>query len=144
MNKIFVKRTILGAILGGFAGVLCFAGFSSTPDMPSNFAQYQVWAWDNVMMWNTVVNRFALGVMVALAGTIVWHPFGFRISPWMRGAKIGFLMSLTLAIGALMNQNAEVARNSFAIVLVFGTIIGAVIDILITKFSGEGKDLLDK
>ncbi len=62
----------------------------------------------------------------------------------MRGAKMGFLVSLPMAIGSLQGANSEVACNGFWIVVIFGTVIGLTIDVVITKLSGEGRELVGK
>jgi len=141
-NKILLKRMVFGSGLGLVAGLLCFAGFSSQPNIPTEYAQYQVWSWSNVWLWRTLLNRLVLGSMVAIAGFITVHPLlGFKISAWMRGAKIGFLISLPMAVSSLMNSNPEMAKSGFWMVLIAGTIIGLIIDVIITKFSGEGEEL---
>jgi hypothetical protein len=143
-NKMLLKRMVFGSGLGLVAGLLCFAGFSSQPNIPAEYAQYQVWNWNNVWLWRTLLNRLVLGSMVAIAGFITVHPLlGFKISVWMRGAKIGFLISLPMAVGSLMNSNPEMAKSGFWMVLIAGTIIGSIIDIVITKFSGEGRELCE-
>ncbi len=142
-NKQLTKRLVLGSILGTLFGVFCFSGFASNSDMPAELTKWQVWSWSNTMMWSTIANRFLLGVVVALAGFITVHPmYNLKISAWFRGMKIGFLVSLPMAIGALMGQDAEMAKQGFWIVLVMGIIGGSIIDIIITKFAGEGKDLI--
>jgi len=142
-NAKLTRRISLGTLLGILAGVLCFAGFASNTDMPTDMAQWQVWSWSNGMMWSTIINRMVLGQVVALAGFMMFHPiFGFRLSPWLRGMKVGFLISLPMAVGALMNSDPQAAKAGFWIVLVMGTIIGLIIDVVITKFSGEGEELM--
>ncbi len=144
-NKTLTNRLILGTLLGVMFGVMCFTGFSSNPDMPVEMTKWQLWSWSNAMMWGTISNRMLLGVVVALAGFITRCPvFGFRISVWLRGMKIGFLVSLPMAVGALMNENPQAAQGSFLIVLMAGIIIGMIIDLIITKFVGDGDALCAK
>ena len=145
MNKKLTKRILLGTGLGVLFGFLCFAGFSSKPDIPADTASLQVWSWSNVWMWGTVANRAALGLLVALGGVMIRHPWlGFRLYPILRGAKLGAIASLPMAIGSLANANHDMEVSGFWIVLVFGTIIGAIIDIVITKFIGDGSVLCDE
>ena len=141
-NKSLTKRLALGAVLGAVFGVLCFSGFASNAEMPAEMAKWQVWSWSNTMMWSTIANRFVLGIMVAITGFITTCPiFGFKMYSWARGARVGFLISLPMAIGALMGEDAEMAKQGFWLVLIMGTIIGAVIDMIITKVAGDGEDL---
>jgi predicted membrane protein len=65
-----------------------------------------------------------------------------KLSAWLRGMKIGFLVSLPMAIGALMGEDAEMAKQGFWLVLIMGTIIGSIIDIIITKAAGQGDYLI--
>ncbi len=144
-NKNLTKRIMLGTALGAVFGVLCFAGFASNADLPAEMARWQVWSWSNAMMWGTITNRMLLGIVVALAGFITHHPtFGFKLPVWARGMKIGFIVSLPMAIGALMSTDAAAAQRGFWLVLVAGTIIGMVIDIIITKLAGDGEKLQSK
>ena len=142
-NKVFLKRLSISSLLGILAGVLCFIGFSSKPDMPAEMAKLQVWSWGNFMMWSTIANRFAIGVMVGLGGYLTQSlVFGIKIHPWIRGAKIGFIISLSMAFGALINSaDPAAAKGGFWLVLILGTIIGMLIDVIVTKLTGEGSDL---
>ena len=143
-NEKLTKRFLWGTLLGVGFGLLCFTGFSSQSGFPAEIARWQVWSWSNPWMWGTIINRMVLGIVVAMSGFVVAQPLlGFKISPWMRGAKMGFLVSLPMAIGSLQSANSEVAWNGFWIVLIAGTIIGLIIDVIITKLSGEGKELMD-
>ena len=137
------KRIVLGTLLGAIFGLLCFAGFSSNPDMPAEFVKFQTWSWTNVFMWATISNRLALGFVVGIAGFITKHPtLNFPIPAFLRGIKVGALISLSLALGSLMGPNPEIAKRSFWIVLIAGMIIGMIIDLIITKVVGEGEELL--
>ncbi len=141
-NKVFLKRLLISSFLGILAGMLCFMGFSSKPDMPAEMAKLQIWSWNNFMMWSTIANRFAIGVMVGLGGYLTQSlVLGIKIHPWIRGAKIGFIISLSMALGALINPDPTVAKTGFWLVLILGIIIGMLIDIITTKLTGEGSDL---
>ena len=143
MSQIFTKRILLGTGLGLLFGLLCFTGFSTNPDIPAELAQWQKWSWSNAMMWSIIINRMTLGIVVALTGTITRSLFfNFKISPIIRGAKMGMLISLPLALGALMGTDADLAQKSFWIVFIAGGVIGMIIDLIITKLTGDGKELL--
>lgn len=144
-NKNLAKRLVLGSVLGVMFGTLCFAGFSSNANIPEEMARWQVWSWNNAMMWGTIINRMLLGVVVALAGFITVSPIcGVKIPTFFRGIKMGFLVSLPMAIGSLVNSNPEVAKGGFWIVLIAGTIIGMIIDLVITRLAGDGDELVNK
>ena len=135
-RKIY-KRAVVGIILGVLFGLLCFAGFSSNPDIPAEFAKYQVWSFSNLWIWSTVANRILLGLLVGLGGTVTAMPvLKFKIPVALRGAKLGLLASLPMALGALMGPNPEMAQKSFWIIFIFGAIIGLVIDLILTKLYG--------
>ena len=141
-NKRLAKRIAVSTALGAVFGFLCFAGFSSNPDMPAELAKLQAWSWSNPMMWSTVANRYALGFVVGIAGLVTVHPvFGFKFPPLLRGAGIGFLISLSMALGALIGGNQEASHSAFWIVLFAGIVIGAIIDFITTKVAGEGEYL---
>jgi len=46
-----------------------------------------------------------------------------------------------MAFGALMGPNPELAQQGFWMTLLFGGIIGMIIDLTATKFAGQGKEL---
>jgi len=137
------KRLLLGTILGVLFGVLCFAGFASNKNVPVEFIKWQTWSCSNIMMWATIANRAVLGTMVALAGFITINSFVviFKIPVFLRGIKMGLWVSLPMALGSLMGDNHEAAVNAFWFILGAGAFIGMVIDLIITKVAGQGKDL---
>ena len=143
-NKNLIKRLVFGSIFGIIFGFMCFYGFVSSTGMPENLAKWQVWSWGNLMMWSTVANRMVLGVMVGIAGFITTFPFwNAKIPVWIRGLKIGALISLPMALGSLMGENTVVAIKGFWIIMIVGGLIGVIIDLIITKIAGEGKELID-
>ncbi len=138
----FKKRCLISATMGTAFGILCFSGFSSNPNMPAEFMEAQKWSLSNPMMWSLIANRFAIGFTVGLAGFMTVHPlFGFKLPPLLRGIQIGIIISLSMALGALMGPDTELARQAFWITLLFGAIIGAIIDLTATKFAGQGDTL---
>ena len=80
---------------------------------------------------------------MAVGGVMTSCPvFNKKISAWFRGMKIGFLISLPMALGTfLVNGNAEVINQSFWYIIISGGVIGMIIDLIITKLTGEGKEL---
>jgi len=145
MNKLFTKRIVLGAGLGFLFGILCFAGFSSKPDIPAEMAKWQDWNLSNPWLWGTLTSRVLLGFVVGLAGVVAKCPLtGRRIPAWLRGLKIGVLVSLPTALGALTNSNHDMAIGGFWIVLVAGGFIGLIVDLFLTRLVGEGKILCEE
>ena len=141
MNNL-AKRIFFGSVLWGIFGFLCFAAFSSNPDVSKEMLKYQVWAWDNYMMWSTVMNRYALGFFVAIMWFIRIHPcFKFRIPVFFRWMVPWFLISLPMAIWILMWNYFEAAKQAFRYVLIAWMIIGSIIDMIITKIAWDGEDL---
>lgn len=139
-NKNLCKRLGIGALLGALAGLLCFYGFSSNPEIPAEMAQFQQWSWGNIMIWSTVTNRLAIGFAVGLAGFMTTHPlFGFKIPVFLRGIMIGILISLSMAFGAIIGSEET---SVFWLILIAGAIIGMIIDLIVTKIAGQGKDLI--
>jgi hypothetical protein len=136
------KRCGISMLMGASFGLLCFMGFSSNPDIPVEIAKFQEWSWSNPMMWSTIVNRFMIGFTVGLVGFVTVHPFfGFKIPVFARGFNTGALVSLPLALGALMGESPEMATKSFWIVLIAGAMIGMIIDLVATRIAGQGEEL---
>lgn len=89
-------------------------------------------------MWTIVTNRFAIGLIVGFAGAYTTHPvFGFRLPPYLRGFCLGVFISLSLAAGAMITPTTT--WTIFWATLIAGGIYGSVIDMIATKFGGEGK-----
>ncbi|HID92346.1 TPA: hypothetical protein EYG96_02485 [Candidatus Gracilibacteria bacterium] len=140
MNKIAI-RLCGGTILGALFGLLCFYGFTNNPHLDSSVQIYATWSFSNLIMWDLIANRSAIGFVVGLMGFITIHPlFGFKLPSFLRGFVIGSFISLTLAIGAAMGGNNEPIKT-FWILTITGGIIGLIIDVILTKIAGQGADL---
>ena len=140
MNKIAL-RLCGGTVLGALFGVLCFYGFINNPHLDPSVQVYTTWSLSNLMMWDLIANRTAIGFVIGLMGFITVHPlFGFKLPPCLRGFAIGSFISLTLAIGAAMGGNNEPVQT-FWIITIAGGIIGLIIDVILTKTVGQGENL---
>ncbi len=130
-----VKRIAIAKVLGLGAGLLCVS--FAAKEMP------EIWDCKNPLFWTIVINRVVLGVMVGIAGFMTIHPiFKFKCFPFLRGAVFGAFVSLDLAFGGLIGNNAPEAMMIFWATIIAGTVYGMIIDIVATKFGGEGKELL--
>lgn len=72
------------------------------------------------------------------------HPvFRFPIPAWFRGTVLGTFVSLPLAAGAMVAPAAGTDSWSlFWLTLVAGAVYGLIIDVVATKFGGQGAELL--
>jgi hypothetical protein len=135
-----VRRKLICILLGFGFGFLCaYVGWILTPELKAdpNF-------WWSPLMWAIVYNRTLIGFFVLLFGIFTIHPiFHFKLSPWFRGATAGAVVSLDLAIGSLLFPYENAWQTFWALILV-GAIYGLIIDVVATKFAGEGEDLLKK
>ncbi len=142
MNNL-TKRMLLWSILGLVFGLICFAGFVANPDVAEEAKIFQVWAIDNAMMWTTVLNRFMLWVTVAMAWFITLHPiFKFKVHPAYRWAKMWLLVSLLMATWVLIWEPDSTAWTAFWFILIAWTVIWAIIDVILTKYTWEWEDLI--
>lgn len=137
LNLPMVRRWVICLVLGVVFGFMCAWGrLVSTPDLLA-MTNY----WWSVEMWEMVFNRFLLGFVVFLAGDHLWCPItGIRFFPWMRGAMIGLLVSLTGSFSVLAQRGDW---NGFWAILVAGILFGVIIDSVATIYGGEGERLLD-
>ncbi|MDQ1343808.1 MAG: hypothetical protein QG650_528 [Patescibacteria group bacterium] len=126
------KRFMIAMPLGIAAGFLCaFLASSSAPGI-----------WWTPLMWALVTDRLLIGLVVGLAGAYLVHPvLRFPIPAWIRGTCLGVFVSLPLAFGAMINPTAE-GWTVFWLTLAAGAVYGFVIDMLATKFGGEGPAML--
>lgn len=142
-NCTLAKRLCIATLLGSIFGLLCFLGFTKNPNLDSSVQMYTIWSFSNPMMWDLIANRTAIGFVVGLMGFLTVHPlFGFPLPSFFRGFMTGIFISLTLAIGATMGGNSE-PMITFWILTIAGGIIGMIIDIIVTKFIGQGSDLYE-
>lgn len=133
MNR-YVKRIATAVGLGIVAGLLCAWG-ASTHGVPGALNVH------SAMFWGTVVNRTVLGFLVGIVGVINVHPLFQSVHMrYLRGIGIGTFISLTMAIGTLMQPNMW---STFWLILLAGAIIGLIIDTVVTKAFGDGNHLLD-
>jgi uncharacterized membrane protein YuzA (DUF378 family) len=143
MNNLF-KRIAFGGMLGAIFGFLCFLGFVNNPNLTEEMLPYTVFTFSNPMLWQLIVNRFLIGVVVGIAGVITFHPwFNFKIPAFLRGFKMGIWVSLTLSIGVFFSDDPN-NLSTFFMLTIAGGIIGLIIDLIVTKLFGEGEDLTKK
>ena len=139
MNTL-TKRLLISSMLGLLFGFLCFFGFTKSPEAPIALT---VWSYSNPMLWMVILNRFMIGAFVGISGFITLHPmFKFRACPVLRGAKVGIMISLLLAMGVFLSPESEGTWKAFWSILGAGALFGAVIDVIATKYAGEGESLI--
>ncbi|MCK5589033.1 MAG: hypothetical protein KAI16_01850 [Candidatus Pacebacteria bacterium] len=138
--NILTKRLLISSMLGLLFGFLCFFGLTQSPETPTAFT---AWSYSNPMFWMVILNRVILGAFVGISGFMTLHPmFKFRICPIFRGMKVGVTVSLLLAVGVFLSPESEGTWKAFWLILGAGAFYGAVIDIITTKYSGEGESLI--
>ena len=127
-----LRRIAIGKSFGMLLGLLCL--FLISHDMP------EIWSLSHPLFWTILVNRIMIGVMVALMGIIVIYPIiNIRLYPAIRGAFVGSVVSLDIAIPILMAPDMQFA---FWATIVAGALYGGIIDVIATKYAGEGKTLI--
>ncbi len=128
---------MVGSALGTLAGVACAYG-AATHGVVGAFD------WSSPMFWTIVLNRFSIGALVGAMGVMTVHPLVqvIKIGPVLRGIDIGIWISLLMAVGILTTGAAD-RWASFWYTMVAGAVIGMVIDLIITKRYGQGKQLID-
>jgi len=134
------KRLLICLSLGLAFGIFC--AWSARGGNPE-FAKIENY-WLSAMAWVMIFNRMLIGFVVFLAGAFKRHPiFGFRCFPFLRGTMMGVLVSLVNAIGILTVPGEQMWFGFWATITA-GAIYGAIIDLVATKFAGEGAVLLWK
>lgn len=134
------RRKLTCILLGLAFGFLCaYVGWMFSPELKAdpNF-------WWSPFMWFIVYNRMLIGFFILLLGVFTIHPvFHFKLSPWFRGAVAGAIVSVDLAIATLGMSFANPWQTFWALIIV-GAIYGVIIDVVATKWAGEGELLLKK
>ncbi len=135
MNN-FTKRLLAGAGLGVIIGLIA-AYAAATHGITGAFD------WNSAVFWNIMFNRITLGVIIGMFGVFTIHPLitSLKLNPVLRGLDGGSWISLLLATSML--ASGAIGWGLFWWVIIIGAIAGAVIDIILTKLYGDGKELLD-
>ena len=135
-NKL-IQRKMICMSLAILFGLLCV--------YLANKGSEQI-VWGTPLMWAILYNRLLIGLFITVIGAFNWHGvLGFRYSPWLRGLMIGMVVSLDMAIGIFINPDIPVdqIKMIFWSTIIAGGIYGMIIDIVATRVTGEGKELLD-
>ena len=138
------ERLIWGKVFGFLVGAICFLSLPSLSPEMSLFTGFGVWLWYTLF-----------GGIIALLCIFEKHPiFKFRLYPLLRGFSVG--AGLNLVLGFLIYNDIAVAFSFLQApfeVMVFGPLLlimvegglwGMILDFVLTKWLGEGKDLLKK
>ena len=128
------KRFAIAMPLAVAFGLLCvYLASNSNPGI-----------WGTPLMWTIISDRVLIGMIVGLAGAYSVHPmFRFPIPAWLRGTCLGTFVSVPLACGVLVSPTAGTDPwTVFWLTLAAGAFYGFVIDMLASKFGGEGAELL--
>lgn len=133
------KRFLIALPLSLLAGLLCAYLASLT-----NPAAWQI---SHPLFWTIVTDRLLIGLTVGLAGPFTTHPvFGFRCWPPLRGAVLGAFASLPLAFGGIIDATTlppEITTTFiFWATVGAGAVYGLLIDVIATRWGGEGRALL--
>lgn len=136
-------RIMLGKLFGAGIGAIVFLSLPALqPDMDI-VLRFGVWGW-----------YILFGAVIAFAGIYTKHPLlNFPLPPLLRGALIGFGLNLILGCllhGDMIEAFADYSDFHFAQSMpvlqmaIEGLIWGALIDMLLTRYAGQGKDLVKK
>ena len=136
-------RVTLGKLFGAAIGLVVFLSLPVLQSDIDTALRFGMWGW-----------YIIFGAVIGFAGLYTKHPlFGWPLPAVLRGAVIGLVMNAVL--GGLVHQDMVVAfaqysdfqiSNSKPIVqlAIEGLIWGALIDVAITFYAGQGKDLVKK
>ncbi|MBF0418253.1 MAG: hypothetical protein HQL86_08395 [Magnetococcales bacterium] len=131
-------RFLIAIGLGALSGLLC--AWLAGQQQPELFST------NHPIFWSIVSDRLLIGMMIAFAGAFTRHPvLGFPYRPWLRGFCLGAIVSLPMATGAMSapTNSQGSAWMIFWASLISGAIYGLIIDLVATRFGGEGAGLLD-
>ncbi|MEO5347016.1 MAG: hypothetical protein H7834_11650 [Magnetococcus sp. YQC-9] len=131
-------RFKIAIALGALFGLLC--------TWLASQHQPEIFSVTSPIFWSIFTDRLLIGMMIAFAGAFTRHPvLGFPYRPWLRGACLGVMVSLPLAAGAMSGppQPHASAWMIFWATLLSGAFYGLIIDLVATRFGGQGAELLD-
>nr|QNO49462.1 hypothetical protein OCBBGKCP_00019 [Methanosarcinales archaeon ANME-2c ERB4] len=107
-----VKRFVIATILGILCGLFCMYG---------TMTAFPEFAADTLFLIGIVYNRALIGVVIGISDNINLHPA-------IRGAVIGVVVSMAMAIFSAEGMLA---------VLGFGLVYGVLIDVVTTKLEDK-------
>jgi len=129
---LMIKR--MSVALGAGVGVALIDIWLSSASNPD------AWDLNGPMFWYMFLNRVSIGFFVAIAGIVTIHPLlNFKMFP-IRGAFVGVWISLSMAASIFFEDSAT--WGTFWMIVLSGAVYGVLVDILATKFAGQGKKLL--
>jgi hypothetical protein len=134
----FVRRIIVAKTLGFLFGLIAFLFLPCIiPD-------------DCRLCWGVFLWYTTFGGIIGLMGIINQHPLWpkFRINAFFRGIFIGAWLNFVLVFFAYEKLELVLSRVDFMGMtspwwfVLEGAILGLIIDLLATKYGGEGKKIL--
>lgn len=139
-KQLFLWRSVLSKMLGLSLGV---AGATYLWTLDPSVSPYLL---AGLVLWFTFE-----GGLIALVGVITRHPLwkGWTISAWQRGLIIGLVMHVML--GLLIYDALDWAAlipawvpdwDLLILMAIEGAILGMLWDSLVTKATGQGKELI--
>jgi len=135
-NSYILKRIGSAKIVGMVVGLIGFVM------IPYFWPGEGMWLRVGILMWYTTV-----GAVIGILGLIDHHPlFKFRLTFWFRGPVVGIWFNLVLAFLmydklSLLMQQLEGAFGGITSpfwIVAEGAVVGLIIDMVATKFAGEG------
>lgn len=129
-----MKRMVIGKSLGFLFGLIAFFV------IPMVLPDVSMMMRAGVLLWYTM-----MGAMIAMFGVMDYHPIiKIRMNAWCRGAMIGASMNFILLLVAydalaphLATATVFTDISPFWLVLE-GAVVGVIIDLMVTKKTGEG------
>jgi len=138
MSNLLFRRIVIAKSLGFAIGLLSFVLIPMfLPDATLMFRF-------GVLLWYTL-----MGAFVGVFGVMDYHPIlKMKINAWLRGIILGGSMNLTLILIAF--GSLEVLMSTATIFngaslfwgVLEGMIVAVVIDLVATKYAGEGPRLV--
>lgn len=133
-----IKSTLLGRIIYGKVMGFIFGALLATYG--------HIYAhWEIDFSVGLIIFYVLLGALVAFAGTMTRHPiFGFKTPFYVRGILIGLMMHLMLIFLAkteITDLVQSICNGYFQNpywLLIDGSLIGLIIDVVCTQKIGEG------
>lgn len=139
-NPSLVKRIAIGKGIGLIVGLIGF------------FALPLFWPEADLMIrWGVLLWYLTLGAIIAVYGVFTWHPVLELPMPWwVRAPLIGAWMNFVLTFFAYDTMQtmmvamfeADGLMSSPFWFVAEGAIIGAIIGYVVTRFGGEGAELV--
>lgn len=142
-TRSLTERIVWGKTFGFFIGMIAFLSLPALSPEMNLVTGFAIWLW-----------YVLFGAIIGFMGLFEKHPvLKFRMPPIFRGALVGAGLNLILGLFiyqdislafSFVNHPQFLAAGPILLVMVEGAAWGMILDFVLSRWLGEGKNLVKK